>query len=348
MEPVADGSDLPEAPPADVVNSLRFLREAWRPFLLKPSDEEIEEMKIKAAVAEEEADAHAAKCTSVESPGMNQRLLHQGFLPIIGAMELFGTAWDGYSAEERQHAANLRVLDVIGIPLFCPWYLFLGKLFSQEDALYEVAPDALCTVLRLVLALAAVLVLLLHSQAVPKPTKEADAFHVQRKLGYWVYLTRHCIAFQAWHQVLTLLAPFSPMLGAATNGLCISVGGLGWFVTMQYFSLVVPADGFKEECKKWAERGVAFGPVQHALHIPPFFIGALDLFLRPSALLARSLNVFSCLRFGAFYVVVYVAVFFGNYQLTGKWPYAFMDAFGTDVAKWSKFITVQAGRLSSV
>ena len=25
-------------------------------------------------------------------------------------------------------------------------------------------------------------------------------------------------------------------------------------------------------------------------------------------------------------VVVYVLVFMGNYQLTGKWPYAFMDA----------------------
>lgn len=50
----------------------------------------------------------------------------------------------------------------------------------------------------------------------------------------------------------------------------------------------------------------------------------------------------SCLQFGAFYVVVYVLVFMGNYQLTGKWPYAFMDAFGTNVAKWAKFITMQA------
>ena len=28
--------------------------------------------------------------------------------------------------------------------------------------------------------------------------------------------------------------------------------------------------------------------------------------------------------------MVYVAVFFGNYQLTGKWPYAFMDVTQTD------------------
>lgn len=257
-------------------------------------------------------------------------------------MELFGTAWNGYTPEERQHADNLRIYDAIGIPLFCPWYLILGKLFATEDALYEAAPETFITGLRLVLAIVACFVLFLHSQAVPKPSKDADAFYVQKKIGHWVYLTRHCIAMQAWHQVLTLLAPLSPMLGAMTNGLCICVGALGWFVTMQYFSLVVPHEGFKAECKKWQERGVAFEQVQHVVHVPPFFVGALDLFIRPSSLLTRALRMSSCLQFGAFYVVVYVLVFMGNYQLTGKWPYAFMDAFGTNVAKWAKFITMQA------
>eukprot|EP00439_Symbiodinium_sp_Y106_P018963 s5323_g2.t1 len=394
MEPAADADTEADTwnpnseAPESVANSLRFLREAWRPTLLKPSDAEIELLAAKAAEAEREAAVvltrflgpvawrqGAIDTQHPEFPYPNpDRKSESPGATTTPAMELFGTAWSGYTPEERQHADNLRIYDAIGIPLFCPWYLILGKLFATEDALYEAAPDTFSTGLRLVLAVVACFVLFLHSQAVPKPSKDADAFYVQKKIGHWVYLTRHCIAMQ----VLTLLAPppglavcrgieaigfpafklllcaafkkffigkgfqLSPMLGAMTNGLCICVGALGWFVTMQYFSLVVPHEGFKSECKKWQERGVAFEQVQHVVHVPPFFVGALDLFIRPSSLLTRALRMSSCLQFGAFYVVVYVLVFMGNYQLTGKWPYAFMDAFGTNVAKWAKFITMQA------
>ena len=36
------------------------------------------------------------------------------------------------------------------------------------------------------------------------------------------------------------------------------------------------ARGFQEECKNWAEKGVAFREVQVWLHVPALFIGVLD------------------------------------------------------------------------
>eukprot|EP00435_Cladocopium_sp_Y103_P010393 s2285_g2.t1 len=152
-------------------------------------------------------------------------------------------------------------------------------------------------------------------------------------MGQWVYLTRHCLTLQFWHQVFSLLCAWVPSLAAVTNGLSVCMGALGAFVTIQYFALVVPAEGFKEECKQWAEKGVNFREVQHVLH---------DLCLRSTSTLRETLSFPGDMAFGMFYSTFYIVVFFFNYKLTGRWPYLFMEhEFGTDVKKWSVFILKQ-------
>ncbi|CAE7203571.1 unnamed protein product, partial [Symbiodinium sp. KB8] len=128
---------------------------AWRPTLLKPSDAEIdawlateELLAAKEAEAEREATSWRLSAASLQPSGLS-----------------FQSIYKSYTPEERQHADNLRIYDAIGIPLFCPWYLILGKLFATEDALYEAAPETFITGLRLVLAIVACFVLFLHSQA---------------------------------------------------------------------------------------------------------------------------------------------------------------------------------------
>lgn len=253
-------------------------------------------------------------------------------------MELFGTAWDGYGSAEKELKAQNTFKDIIGIPLFSLWYLLLGFVFIRTHSIYEEAN----LLSRFFLAFVAFVPLFMHSQAIPCPRKDQAAFEVQKKMGQWIYLTRHCLTLQFWHQVFSLLCSWSPYLAATTNGLSVCIGALGAFVTIQYFALVVPAEGFKEECKQWAEKGVNFREVQHVLHVPALFIGLADLSLRSTHTLRQTLSFPVDMSFGMFYSIFYIILFFFNFKLTGRWPYLFMEhELGTDPKKWSVFILKQ-------
>lgn len=253
-------------------------------------------------------------------------------------MELFGTAWDGYGPEEKELRVKNSFKDAIGIPFFGLWYLLLGLVFIHAPPVHEEADMAA----RFFLAFVSLIPLFMHSQGLPCPRKDQAAYEVQQKMGQWVYLTRHCLTLQFWHQVFSLLRAWAPSLAAVTNGLSVCMGALGAFVTIQYFALVVPAEGFKEECKQWAEKGVNFREVQHVLHVPALFIGLADLCLRSTITLRETLSFPGDMAFGMFYSTFYIVVFFFNYKLTGRWPYLFMEhEFGSDVKKWSVFILKQ-------
>lgn len=177
-------------------------------------------------------------------------------------MELFGTAWDGYGPEEKELRVKNSFKDAIGIPFFGLWYLLLGLVFIHAPPVHEEADMAA----RFFLAFVSLIPLFMHSQGLPCPRKDQAAYEVQQKMGQWVYLTRHCLTLQFWHQVFSLLCAWAPSLAAVTNGLSVCMGALGAFVTIQYFALVVPAEGFKEECKQWAEKGPTCPPRAGALH----------------------------------------------------------------------------------
>merc|ERR1712008_180127 len=147
---------------------------------------------------------------------------------------------------------------------------------------------------------------------------------------------------QAWHQVFSLLSAFSPRLTVLTHGMSIWIASLGWFVTIQYFALVVPNALFKRECEIWRERGVQFKEVGIVLHLPAFLIAVLDLLLAKNVTVLRgALSIPRSLILVVIYVVMYLAVISVNYTKTGLWPYGFMKSFGTNPRKWAAFLTTQ-------
>lgn len=261
-------------------------------------------------------------------------------------LEIYRTDWDGYNEEERALRSNNQVRDVIGIPLFGLFYLRIASLVSEAETIPSqiastAAPSTASALLLAILALLSSYVLFSQSQHAAAPTKDVLGFLAQQRIGDWVYLTRHCITLQAWHQVFTVASFWSPWLSAKTHGVCILIAALSWFVTIQYFLLVAPNPDFLEECRVWKERGVQFKEFNRFLHIPALVISVFDVALRSLSVLQLTLTLSRSLIAVVFYVVFYLSVIVTNFSFTKAWPYSFLSEFGTDITKWASFVAQQ-------
>eukprot|EP00913_Durusdinium_trenchii_P035054 g32791.t1 len=119
-----------------------------------------------------------------------------------------------------------------GIPFFCLWYMFLGAMFIRTRSVYEEPRQT-------------------SSRLGPRlrPSRLAEGSAGLRSAaedGHPSHNTED-------HRFL----PPKTTRGSTPNETK---------VTIQYFALVVPNEGFKDECKQWAEKGVNFREVQHVLH----------------------------------------------------------------------------------
>jgi len=256
--------------------------------------------------------------------------------------------WNGYTAEEVERRSEKRRLDAVVVPIFAAWYLLLATCAAAPEgaaAAASAAPPSMSTVvMQAVLAAAAVYVLAVHCIAFPSPTANQDAWKVQSILGRWTYLTRHCVTLQAWHQVLSFASVWIPGLVAPTHGFSICVATLGWFVTIQYFVLVVPSQPFKDDIELWRKRGVHFKELGEILHVPALPIAVLDLlFGKTAAVLHAAVSMPATGTLLAAYVLIYLSLIAANYRVVGVWPYGFMKSFSP--MKWVTFIVGQVAVL---
>lgn len=271
--------------------------------------------------------------------------------------------WSEYTGQELEHAAFLVRADIYGFPAFLICYLI--KAWCVTDVRRGAAAAAehnrsswkhvesilpqLKWLVEVALAVLAIYVLALHCLAMPTPTASQHAYHAQSSVGRWIYLTRQCLTLQAVHQTLSLFAHSSSHLSAVTHGTAVWIAALGFFVTMQYFLLVVPSKGFQEECQAWHRKGVHFEEVSAFLHIPAAVIAFVDLlFVRNPLLMHVCFSLRATLILTALYTVSYLGLVVGNYQMTGHWPYAMMEEYGTDPYKWAFFVCRQMVVISAL
>jgi len=254
--------------------------------------------------------------------------------------------WNGLNPKEIARRDHNRWLDTLVMPLFGLWYLVQASAVVTPGASLTaataapVAPAAL--LLRGVLAAVAAYAFLVHAYGFPAPVETQEAFIAQTKIGRWVYLTRHCLALQAWHQVLSLFSNASPWINALTHGMCIWISALGCFVTIQYFALVVPSTSMKEECQRWRDRGVQFQEVGFLVHITGLPVAVLDLlFAKSTAELGEALSMTRTVALATLYSFLYLGIVVANYQVTLTWPYGLMNDLGTSIRKWAVFIAKQ-------
>ncbi len=167
-------------------------------------------------------------------------------------------------------------------------------------------------------------VLYQHIFVAPFPTEDDEMFKVTQKIGRWVFLTRQTLALQAIHGIVSLLSSQTfPALVKGTHATAVLLGGLGLFVTSQYFVLVANHPDFLLSCKKWRDRGLPFRALMHFTHIPCGVLSLLDLAVikNRQLLLSQTPPFHSVLCYYFVYVILYVLLLHINHALTTEWPY---------------------------
>jgi len=256
--------------------------------------------------------------------------------------------WSGYSAKERNERSRKLRLDAVSIPLSVLWYCFLAKLSLRGAAVSE-ASDAdhertttQCLV-QAILAVAAVYALMVNILGMPATTADSDAFRAQGVAGKWVYLTRHGLVLQTWHQILSLASVVSPHLDLMTHATAPWAAAFGWFICIQYFVVVVPSKTAQEEIEVWNKRGVDFAGINFLAHAPALPIALLDVVCAKSAPLLRvavSAPVVYIFLIG--YIFFYLSIIILNYRWVGAWPYGLLKGLGTSISKWAAFVGMQS------
>lgn len=256
-------------------------------------------------------------------------------------------SWNGYKPQELAQRSRIRCLDALVVPIFAFWYVAMARLVTTDISLASATalaatqpPSTLVSGTRIALALLAVYVLAVHSVAFPSPTEDNETYVAMSKLGRWIFLTRHGVCLQAWHQVLSLASLWYPSLIVPTHGICIWIASLGWFVTIQYFVLVAPNEQFQKDCVMWKkDRGVQFKEVGFLLHALALPIAVADMALvRNASVLQATVSLPSSFAVVFAYVFLYLTLITINYGLVGVWPYGFMKEFGTNLKKWVVFV----------
>eukprot|EP00435_Cladocopium_sp_Y103_P014640 s2285_g3.t1 len=168
---------------------LRWLRQSWRPKL-RLSPESAELIAAKAAEVNKQAGLPTIQGWFFK--------YHPTTKEYPSAMELFGTAWDGYGPEEKlgvfldgwivgfrkELRVKNSVKDAIGIPFFGLWYLLLGLMFIHAPPVHEDGTGKeVDMAARFFLAFVSLIPLFMHSQGLPCPRKDQAAYEVQQSLG---------------------------------------------------------------------------------------------------------------------------------------------------------------------
>lgn len=252
-----------------------------------------------------------------------------------------------FNDEEWAYGTYLRRMDALGTPVVVLWYLVLASMIEQPSGSAINVPLPV-VLLQLAMALLACFIFFLHTQTLP-PKQDDAVFNATKYLGRWLFLTRHCLAFQASHMLLSVLASLlqSTHLARLTDGSTLFMSILGCFVTVQYFMLVHRHPSFQEKCQmcaKW-DPPYKFKQIMIFTHSFALPLAILDFCVAKDRVrLAQDCSVIATGLLTLFYVIFYVIFITINHWATGEWPYAFMDDLQT-LRKWATFVAAQTGIL---
>jgi len=259
---------------------------------------------------------------------------------MVALSAFLQNTYTGYNEKERAHASFLRKADLIGVPACGMVYLVVASHVEAPGGPAPQSAPLWVEVCRALFVGLANLVLYQHCCVAPYPLEETpEMFKVTTKVGRWIFLTRQTLCLQALHSVFSII----PSLQAGSHAMSVLIGGLGIFVTCQYFALVAPHPDFKASSATWGSRGVPYKELMHFLHVPCGVLACLDIMVlkQRSLLLAQTAPFTQLMGVYLVYVVLYVALLHGNHSLMGEWPYGMMKDLGASYPKWAKFVVIQ-------
>lgn len=254
-----------------------------------------------------------------------------------------------FNDEEWAHGSYLRRMDALGTPVMAVWYLILASLIEQPIGDRSFVVPFAVQLVQAAMALVAGSVFVLHTQTLP-PKQDDAVFDATKYIGRWLFLTRHCLALQALHLLLSLVASIGELQGLArlTDGMTLFMSMLGCFVTVQYFVLVHSHPTFQEKCADCAawDPPYKFREIMIITHVFALPLALLDACVaKDREALAQDCSMLATALLSLAYVVFYVVLITLNQRATGHWPYAFMEDLQT-LRKWAVFIVGQAGILN--
>lgn len=250
--------------------------------------------------------------------------------------------------EEYWHHRCVRFKDLIGIPVIILWYWLLSSLEAPDEGFAEDSPPSAVLAGQAVLAFVACMVFFYDAMTWPA-TAEDDEYHSMKCIGRWLFLTRHCVALQAVHMVLSACgaAMGNDYLQKLSYGMTLVIAALGSFVTIQFFTLVHNHPDYLKKCDSMKNKRGFFGLLTFrsyvaAFHVPALAIALFDVLIAKRHSLLRgggcSLQNTFCLLL--FYVLFYTALIWCNFFATGYFPYGVLKELGT-LVKWIGFMIVQ-------
>uniref|UniRef100_A0A7S1AKB5 Uncharacterized protein n=1 Tax=Noctiluca scintillans TaxID=2966 RepID=A0A7S1AKB5_NOCSC len=253
---------------------------------------------------------------------------------------------EAYTADEIAYRRFLHRLDLGVLPFFVLWYLGLAS-WMTGDAVADPATPAppLWVLLFQGFLAAASLGTYAFEVQMPSPKKTDLIYVALRHIGWWVTLTRHCIAFQAVHFTLSFVGALAglPQLVLMTHRMFRFIGTVGFFVTIQYFSLVHFNSEFVERCDRMSRMDPPVPLRRHNiyLHAPAIVFAILDATVaRSGAAIQASGSVPASFVLCTFYVAFYLALISLNKKITGNWPYGMLEDLKT-AREWAIFFVTQ-------
>ena len=307
----------------------------------------------------------------------------------VSIMSYFSQSYSAYTAKERACKAKMHFQDFIAIPLFAAFYLVLAKYAMRSGdaaacvARAAVAPESI-VYLAGACAIAGLVVMYQQVAVIPFPLEISSNWAAVQPVGRWIFLTRQTLMLQAVHLCYTFaghLGYLDDELACAVAASSVFFSGLGIFVMIQFFALVVPNAHFLSDIVQWKERGVpAFEHLVIFAHVPCGILALVDVALLQDRALLLAMTptkqVRACATYQAVppsarltlfspfalprtlslqhlaltcvcYAVCYVIFMHLNFYATKCWPYGFMNGFGTANAKWFIFTISQTSIMVS-
>jgi len=259
---------------------------------------------------------------------------------------------DNYTDQELKNWHRLITLLVLGLPVFAAWYFLVASaakaLSAQptacQDVEYAEAP-LFALVTQGVLAVVGVVTFGLTQWQLP-PNEGQDIYHAQKFIGGWTFLTWHCLMLQSVHLLVTFIASVGhfAVLACMTNSAALLIGALGFFVTIQYFSLVHDNPEFVGICNEKLQQDPPedLRKKNFWLHLFSLPLAVVDITVsRSHEALHKESSLRVSLGFAAFYSLYYLVLIVCNFRCTGYWPYDFLKELKT-LAAWVKFYLMQA------
>mmetsp|Transcript_461 Transcript_461/g.1071 ORF Transcript_461/g.1071 Transcript_461/m.1071 type:complete len:297 (+) Transcript_461:65-955(+) len=265
--------------------------------------------------------------------------------------QLFINAYDTYDDEERALHRILRMKDYAGLLFFATIYGVIAFNSVEHRAIDIPDTPPLVTVGGcLALALAGYN-WYLQTYVMTKAAKEVpDEYYVSTgPIGRFIWLTHQDITISFVHQLFSFFAPFfSRRLALATYAAALPVGGLGAFVTIQFFTLVRFHPDYIQVLRTWAKRGVHLNVIGDVVHLPQLTCSVLDLLLvkHRATFLELRPSFVGVVAVFAIYCLAYLVLLHGTYALTKSWPYSMLIALGKSPVRWAQFISVQVSILT--